>query len=92
VIINTGTWLKILSRVAVRFGYLPGVYYPSFHLDCFHIYAERERIVIRHLETAKTPAPELGLLQRLVTIGRGSKERRPIPEITEIDVAATGAE
>ena len=91
-IINTGTWLKILNRVSVRFGYMPAVYYPWFHLDCFHIYAEQSRIVIRHLETAKTPARELGLLQRLVTIGKGSRDRRPIPEATEIDVAITPAE
>ena len=92
VIINTGTWLKILNRVPVRFGYMPAVYYPWFHLDCFHIYTEQSRIVIRHLETAKTPARELGLLQRLVTIGKGSRDRRPIPEATEIDVAITPAE
>jgi UDP-2,3-diacylglucosamine pyrophosphatase LpxH len=89
VIINTGTWLKILHRVSVRFGYMPAVYHPSFHLDCFHIYVERSRIVIRHLETAKTPARELGLLQRLVTIGKGSRDRRPIPETTEIHAAVT---
>jgi hypothetical protein len=88
IIINTGTWLKILHRVPVRFGYMPAVYYPSFHLDCFHIKADQARIVIRHLETAKTPARELGLLQRLVTLGKGSRERRPIQETTEIVVAA----
>jgi UDP-2,3-diacylglucosamine pyrophosphatase LpxH len=83
-IINTGTWLKILRRVSVRFGYLPAVYYPSFHLDCFHIYAEQSRIIIRHLETAKTPDPELSLLQRLVTFGKGSVDRRPIPARTDL--------
>ena len=39
VIINTGTWLKILKRVSVRFGLLPAVYYPTFRLNYFKIYA-----------------------------------------------------
>ncbi|MCC6948767.1 MAG: metallophosphoesterase [Bradyrhizobiaceae bacterium] len=82
VVINTGTWLKILRRIPVRFGYLPAVYRPSFHLDCFHIFEEKSKMVIRHIEIAKTPVEELGLLQRLLTLGRGSARRRPIPERT----------
>ena len=30
VVLNTGTWLKLLSRIPVRFGLLPAVYYPSY--------------------------------------------------------------
>src|SRR5499427_6547403 len=30
VVLNTGTWLKLLHGVPVRFGLLPAVYYPSF--------------------------------------------------------------
>ena len=30
VVLNTGTWLKLLRRVPVHFGLLPAVYYPSF--------------------------------------------------------------
>lgn len=91
VIINTGTWLKILSRVSVRFGYMPAVYQPSFHLDCFHIYADQSRIVIRHIESAKTPERELGLLQRLVTLGKTPGKREPIPPETVLEITAPAA-
>src|SRR5262249_37254038 len=37
VVINTGTWLKLLSRVPVRFGLLPAIYYPSYRLNYFRI-------------------------------------------------------
>ena len=37
VVLNTGTWLKLLHRVPVRFGLLPAVYYPSYRLNYFHI-------------------------------------------------------
>ncbi len=86
VIINMGTWLKILDRVPVRFGYLPAVYYPSFRLNYFHIRAEQGRIVIRYVEIPKEPARELGLLQRIVTFGRRPAMRRPIPAETVIEV------
>jgi hypothetical protein len=33
VVLNTGTWLKLLHRVPVRFGLLPAVYYPSYRLN-----------------------------------------------------------
>ncbi len=88
VIINMGTWLKILDRVPVRFGYLPAVYRPSFRLGYFHIAEEESRIVIRYVETPKTPAPELGWLQRLVTFGRKPPEPTPIPAETVIDVGS----
>ena len=46
-----GTWLKILRRVPVRFGYLPSVFYPSFRLNFFHIFAdEAGNVVIRYVE------------------------------------------
>jgi UDP-2,3-diacylglucosamine pyrophosphatase LpxH len=79
VVINTGTWLKILRRIPVRFGYLPAIYEPSFHLDCFHIAAEGPNIVIRHIEAPKTPIQELGLLQRVLILGKNSVGRMPIP-------------
>src|SRR5215475_15322968 len=40
VVLNTGTWLKLLRRVPVRFGLLPAVYYPSFCLSYFCIEKE----------------------------------------------------
>jgi len=86
VIINMGTWLKILDRVPVRFGYLPAVYYPTFRLNYFHVGAEHSSIVIRYVEIAKTPERELGFLQRFVTLGRRLPVPPEIPETTTIDV------
>ena len=80
-----GTWLKILDRVPVRLGYLPSVYYPTFRLNYFHICAEEGRIVIRYVEIPKTPARELGLLQRLVTLGRTLPTPPEIPATTTIE-------
>jgi len=77
VILNMGTWLKILDRVPVRFGYLPAVFCPTFRLGYFHILEEDGKIVIRRVEVPKVPAEELGLLQRFVTIGRAL----PAPEV-----------
>lgn len=83
-----GTWLKILDRVPVRFGYLPAVYYPTFRLNYFHIRAEQSKIVIRYVEIPKTPTREINLLQRFVTLGRRVPTPPQIPKIMTIDVAS----
>lgn len=82
VIINTGTWLKILRRVSVRFGLLPAVYYPTFRLNYFRIYRENERIVIDYTEIPKAPTEKLTLLQRFLIFGRRPKPENPIPSRT----------
>jgi UDP-2,3-diacylglucosamine pyrophosphatase LpxH len=82
VIINTGTWLKILKRVSVRFGLLPGVYYPTFRLNYFRIYAEGERVAVEYVEIPKEPTEKLTLLQRFLIIGRRPAPGKPIPTKT----------
>lgn len=82
VIINTGTWLKILRRVSVRFGLLPAVYYPTFRLNYFKIYKENERIVIDYVELPKEPKEKLTLLQRFLIFGRRPEMKKIIPERT----------
>jgi UDP-2,3-diacylglucosamine pyrophosphatase LpxH len=81
-IINTGTWLKILKRVSVRFGLLPAVYYPTFRLNYFKIYAEEEKIVIKYVEIPKEPTEKLTLLQRFLILGRKPELGKPIPAKT----------
>lgn len=78
VIINTGTWLKILRRVSVRFGLLPGVYYPTFRLNYFKIYSENEKVVIKYAEIPKRLKEKLTLLQRFLIIGRRPDTGKPI--------------
>ena len=77
-IINTGTWLKILRRVSVRFGLLPGVYYPTFRLNYFKIYSENERVIIKYAEIPKRLKEKLTLLQRFLIIGRRPETEKPI--------------
>ncbi|HMN84794.1 MAG TPA: metallophosphoesterase [Bauldia sp.] len=87
-ILNMGTWLKILDRVPVRFGWLPAVYYPTFRLGYFHISAGDGGIVVRRVEIAKKPVPELSLLQRFVTLGRRLPVPDPIPAETVVKAGA----
>lgn len=84
VVLNTGTWLKLLHRVRVRFGLLPAVYYPSYRLNYFLIEEEDERLVIRYVAIPKMPQPELTWLQRLVTLGREPRSPEAIPAKTVI--------
>ena len=85
VVANLGTWLKILHRVPVRFGYMPAVYYPTFRLNYFRIHAEDRRIIVSYVEVAKKPERELTWLQRLVTFGKRAPPPRAIPATTVID-------
>ena len=85
VVLNTGTWLKLLHRVPVRFGLLPAVYYPSYRLNYFRIEEEDNRVVINYVAIPKTPQRELTWLQRLVTWGRAPKPQEPIPAKTVVN-------
>jgi len=87
VILNTGTWLKLLHRVPVRFGLLPAVYYPSYRLNYFQIEQEDNGVVISYVEVPKTPEPELTWLQRLMTLGRATKHREAIPAKTIVGMS-----
>jgi UDP-2,3-diacylglucosamine pyrophosphatase LpxH len=82
VIINTGTWLKILKRVSVRFGLLPGIYYPTFRLNYFKIYTEAEKIAVKYVELTKKPTEKLTLLQRFLIFRRKPYAAKPIPAKT----------
>ncbi len=77
-IINTGTWLKILRRVSVRFGLLPGVYYPTFRLNYFKIYGDDEKVIIRYAEIPKRLSERLTLLQRFLIVWRKPESGKPI--------------
>lgn len=85
VVLNTGTWLKLLRRVPVRLGYLPAVYYPSYRLNYFRIEEENDHVVINYVAIPKTPERELTWLQRLVTLGKTPKQQEAIPAKTVLD-------
>jgi UDP-2,3-diacylglucosamine pyrophosphatase LpxH len=86
VVLNTGTWLKLLRRVPVRFGLLPAVYYPSYRLNYFRILQENNQLVIHYVEIPKRPERELTWLQRLLTLAKKPKPPEPIPARTVIDL------
>ena len=86
VVINTGTWLKLLSRVPVRFGLLPAVYYPSYRLNYFRIETKNDQLLIDYVEIPKTPERELTWLQRFVILGNVPKSPEAIPARTIIDL------
>jgi UDP-2,3-diacylglucosamine pyrophosphatase LpxH len=82
VILNTGTWLKLLRRVPVRFGLLPAVYYPSYRLNYFCIEEQGAGGVIRYVEIPKLPGRELTWLQRVLTFGKAPTELQAIAPST----------
>jgi len=85
VVLNTGTWLKLLHRVPVHFGLLPAVYYPSFRLNYFCIENKNNRLVIDYVAIPKKPEHELTLLERFVTLGRAPKSSQAVPTRTVVD-------
>jgi len=89
VIANLGTWLKILHRVPVRFGYLPAVYYPTFRLNYFRIHGDDRGVVVDYVEVAKRPEPELTVLQRVFTLGRRVPPPPVIPARTVVRPSRT---
>jgi hypothetical protein len=86
VVLNMGTWLKLLHRVPVRFGLLPAVYYPSYRLNYFCIEKQNNRLLIAYVTVPKTPERELTWLQRLMTLGKAPKPPESIPAKTVIDL------
>ncbi len=83
-VINTGTWLKLLTRVPVIFGYLPAVYFPMFRLNYFLIHEADGKVVADYVPIPKYPDGDLTFLQRIFIIGRKPKAPEPIPSRSEL--------
>ncbi len=81
-VVNTGTWLKRLDYVPVRFGLLPGLFVPSYRLNYFRITGSEGQIVIDYRPIEKTPPRELRLLQRLLVSRKLRHAQEEIPEQT----------
>lgn len=84
-VVNTGTWLKRLERVPVRFGVLPNIFVPSFHLGYFRVAETEAKIVIRYRKIAKALPQDLSLMQRLLVSRRKRTEPEEIPEQTVLE-------
>ena len=81
-ILNTGTWLKLLKRIPVTFGYLPAVYYPTFRLNYFKIFEEQGKVAVEYVEIPKVPEQELSLFQRLLIFNKTPEPGKYIPPKT----------
>ena len=86
VVLNTGTWQKLLHRVPVRFGLLPAGYYPSYRLNYFRIEKKNDQLVVDYVAIPKTPERELTWLQRRATLGNAPKPPEAIAARTTIDL------
>jgi UDP-2,3-diacylglucosamine pyrophosphatase LpxH len=84
VVLNTGTWLKLLRRVPAWLGLLPAIYHPSYRLSYFQIEKENNQLVIRYIEVPKKPERELTWLQRVLTLGKKPRPLEAIPATTVI--------
>ena len=78
-VINTGTWLKRLTRLRSKWTLVPDVYYPSFRIGYFRVYSEAGGIVIERHAIPKQVARELTALQRLLTLRRRAADTTRIP-------------
>jgi predicted phosphodiesterase len=86
VVLNTGTWLKRLVRVPLRFGYLPDIYVPFYFLDYFKLSDADGSIAIDFQRVDKAQPQELDLLQRLLISRKRRETEDPIPERTILDL------
>ena len=83
-IVNTGSWLKILRRVSVRVGWLPAVYVPTFRLNYFKFSGRDGDLHVDYIEIPKEPEDELTYLQRTLIFWRKLPEGRYIPPRTVV--------
>ena len=86
VVLNTGTWLKRLVRVPIRFGYLPDIYVPSYLLDYFKLSEADGTIAIDFRRVDKAQPQELDLLQRLLVSRKLRQMEEPVPDRTIVEV------
>jgi UDP-2,3-diacylglucosamine pyrophosphatase LpxH len=85
VIINTGTWLKRLTKLPTRFFLLPSVYYSSYRLNYFKIAKKGSRIHIAYRIIRKKHRPDLTWLQRFAILTKRKSDRIKIPKDTYLE-------
>jgi hypothetical protein len=89
VVVNTGTWLKLLHKVPVLVGFLPPVYHPAYQISTFRITEEDGDIVIYYRQIPKTAAGQLTWLQRALTAFRKMPEPAAVPRRTVVTASST---
>jgi UDP-2,3-diacylglucosamine pyrophosphatase LpxH len=84
VILNTGTWLKLLHKIPARVGFLPPIYRPAYQISTFRITEEDGKAVVYYRQIPKTATGELTWLQRMLTAFRKMPEPPPVPQRTVV--------
>jgi len=84
-IINTGTWLKKLTRLRSRFRLIPDVYASSYCLNYFRLYETQGNVAVVYHRIPKASVPDLTFLQRLAILWRRPAEHEDIPELTILE-------
>jgi len=83
-IINTGTWLKRLTRVSALFRLMPDIYYPTHALSVFKVSSEGDQIAVEYIEQVKAEKTnDLTLMQKVMS-WRNRPSRQEIPPVTRI--------
>jgi len=82
VIINTGTWLKKLTRVSTLFRFIPDIYAPSYCLNYFHIYEKDGKVAIAFKKVPKESISELTTMQQWMITFKGFEDKVDIPDLT----------
>ncbi len=81
-ILNTGAWIKRLTRVPSRFFLLPDVYCPSYQLGYFRLRECPGGIAIQYRNIEKKASESLSLLQRFSIYRQRPGSPSAIPEET----------
>ena len=89
-IINTGTWLKKLTRLRARFRLMPDVYASSYCLNYFRLYENQGAVAVAYHRIPKASAPDLTFLQRLAIFWKRPAEPEDIPEVTVLGSEGSG--
>jgi hypothetical protein len=84
VVLNTGTWLKLLHKIPVWIGFLPPVYCPAYQISTFRITEEDGEAVVYYRQIPKTAAGELTWLQRMLTAFKKMPEPTSVPRRTVV--------
>jgi UDP-2,3-diacylglucosamine pyrophosphatase LpxH len=83
VVVNTGTWLRRLTRKSVLLGLLPWVFYPSFRLNYVRVTSEEGAVVVEYDVIEKPNPKDLTLLEQVLTLKPRMND--PIPGRTVVD-------
>jgi UDP-2,3-diacylglucosamine pyrophosphatase LpxH len=91
-IVNSGSWIKRLTRVPSRFFLLPDVYCPAYQLGFFRAVEEEGNIALYYHALEKKTPESLSLLQKIAMLGQYPEPPVDIPSCTILPGASSAPE